>query len=228
MKTEEKKSAVEKTFRPRAIIFDMVGLMLDTEKPFIRFWNELGKKYGYNIPHETVIRMIGLNAESARKLMIQEYGQDFPYDKMRDEIRILYEKEFEDGVPLKKGLVNLLDHLFAANIPLGVATSSRKARATEMLDKADVLKYFTAVTGGDEVENGKPAPDVFLLAARRLGQSVCHCVGFEDSTAGLKGLHAAGIKSIFIKDIVEPPPEILAFVWRKLNDLTEAVQLFDL
>jgi HAD superfamily hydrolase (TIGR01509 family) len=225
MKIEEKNSG--STFRPRAVIFDMDGLMLDTEKPFLRFWSELGEKYKYNITQDIVIRMIGVNAESARRVMLQEYGEDFPYDKMRDEIRVLYEKEFEKGVPLKKGLVGLLNHLSAAKIPLGVATSSRKTRAIEMLDKAGVLNYFAAITGGDEVKNGKPAPDIFLFTAERLGQSACSCVGFEDSTAGLKGLHAAGIKSIFIKDIVEPPQEILAGVWRKLNDLTEAAQLFD-
>jgi beta-phosphoglucomutase-like phosphatase (HAD superfamily) len=153
----------EKTFRPRAVIFDMDGLMLDTEKPFIRFWAELGIKYGYNITQDVVLRMIGINAESARKVMMQEYGEGFPYDKMRDEIKVLYEKEFENGVPLKKGLVNLLDHFSAAKIPLGVATSSRKTKAIEMLDKAGVLKYFTAITGGDEAKNGKPAPDIFFF-----------------------------------------------------------------
>jgi HAD superfamily hydrolase (TIGR01509 family) len=206
----------------------MDGLMLDTEKPFLRFWTELGKKYGYNITQDVVIRMIGINDKGSQKIMMREYGKDFPYEKMRNEIRVLYEKEFENGAPVKKGLVDLLDRFSAARIPLGVATSSRKARAIEMLGKAGVLNYFTVITGGDEVENGKPAPDIFLLAAHRLGQPACDCVGFEDSTAGLKALHTAGIKSIFIKDIVEPPQEILAAVWRKLNDLTEAAQLFDL
>jgi HAD superfamily hydrolase (TIGR01509 family) len=218
----------EKTFCPRAVIFDMDGLMLDTEKPFLRFWAELGKKYGYNITQDVVIRMIGIDGRNSRRVMTQEFGEDFPYDKMLKELKLLYIKEFENGAPVKKGLVDLLEYFSAAKIPLGVATSSRKEQAIEMLGKAGVLKYFTEITGGDEVESGKPAPDIFLLAAKRLGQSACDCVGFEDSTAGLRGLHTAGIKSIFIKDIVEPPQEILAAVWRRLNDLTEAAQLFDL
>jgi HAD superfamily hydrolase (TIGR01509 family) len=206
----------------------MDGLMLDTEKPFLRFWVELGEKYGYNITKDVVIRMIGIDGKNSRRVMMHEYGEDFPYDKMLDELKLIYIKEFENGAPVKKGLVDLLEHFSAAKIPLGVATSSRKEQAIKMLGKAGVLKYFAAITGGDEVVNGKPAPDIFLLAAQRLGQSACDCVGFEDSAAGLKALHAAGIRSIFIKDIVEPPQEILATVWRRLNDLTEAAQLFDL
>jgi len=218
----------EETFFPAAVIFDMDGLMIDTEEPFIRLWPQIGKKFGYSITRNSILRMVGINAESARAVMIQEYGADFPYDKMRDELRILYKKEFENGVPHKKGLVYLLDRLCAANIPLAVATSTRRATAVETLEKAGVIGRFTAITGGDEIKNGKPAPDIFLLAAEKLGQPPASCVGFEDSTAGLMGLNAAGIRSIFIKDIVEPPPEVLASVWRRCNDLSEAVSLFGL
>jgi len=218
----------EKTFLPAAVIFDMDGLMLNTEEPFVRLWPEVGKKFGYSITRDTVLRMIGISGENARFVMIQEYGTGFPYDKMREELRILYKKEFENGVPHKKGLVYLLDRLCAAHIPLGVATSTRRATALEMLGKAGVLERLTAVIGGDEIKNGKPAPDIFLLAAEKLGQPPCGCVGFEDSTAGLMGLHAAGIRSIYIKDIVEPPQEVLASVWRRCNDLSEAASLFGL
>jgi HAD superfamily hydrolase (TIGR01509 family) len=218
----------EAPFFPAAAIFDMDGLMFDTEEPFIRLWPQIGKKFGYSITRDIVLRMVGINGESARAVMKQEYGADFPYDKMREELRILFKKEFENAVPHKKGLVYLLDRLCAAGISLGVATSTRRATAIEMLDKAGVLERFTAVTGGDEIKNGKPAPDIFLIAAEKLGQPPGSCVGFEDSTAGLIGLYTAGIKSIFIKDIVEPPQEVLASVWRRCNDLSEAVSLFGL
>jgi HAD superfamily hydrolase (TIGR01509 family) len=218
----------ENPFFPAAVIFDMDGLMLDTEEPFLRLWPQIGKKFGYSITRDNVLRMVGINGESARAVMMQVYGADFPYEKMREELRSLFKKEFENGIPHKKGLVYLLDRLCAAGIPLGVATSTRRATAVEMLDKAGILERFTAVTGGDEIKNGKPAPDIFLLAAEKLGQLPVSCVGFEDSTAGLTGLYTAGIKSIFIKDIVEPPQEVLAYVWRRCNDLSEAASLFGL
>jgi HAD superfamily hydrolase (TIGR01509 family) len=221
MDTEEKK------FRPAAIIFDMDGLMLDTERLTIPLWDEAGKKFGYRIPFDTVQKMVGISSQNARAVLFEEYGDDFPYDAIRYEFRLLCKREYEKGVPVKKGLVFLLDHLTAAKIPFGVATSTRRETAMETLEKAGILKYFAAITGGDEVANGKPAPDIFLLASKKLGQHPSACVGFEDSPAGLRGLHAAGIRSVFIRDLIDPPQEVLDTVWRTCGDLSEAVELFE-
>jgi len=215
----------EKTFRPSAVIFDMDGLMFDTENLTIPFWEVAGKPFGYNITYDIVLRMVGISAERARLVMQEEFGDDFPYDAIRDEFRKIVQTEVEkNGVPLKPGLLFLLDRLSAAKIPLGVATSSRSATANNMLSKAGIIDRFAALTCGDEVKNGKPAPDIFLLAAQKLGQPPSACVGFEDSPPGLQGLHAAGIRSIFIKDLLEPSKEILATVWHKCKDLKEAAK----
>jgi HAD superfamily hydrolase (TIGR01509 family) len=219
----------EKTFLPSAVIFDMDGLMFDTETMTIPLWEVAGLPFGYNITYDIVLRMVGISSERARLVMLEQFGADFPYEAIRDEFRLLTKKEFEKkGVPIKPGLIYLLDRLRAAKIPLGVATSTRKERALEMIEKAGILDRFTAITGGEEVTNGKPAPDIFLLAAQKLGQPPAACVGFEDSPAGLRGLHAAGIRSVFIKDLIEPPQEVLATVWRKCNDLGEAAAVFGL
>jgi len=219
----------EKTFRPSAVIFDMDGLMFDTENLTIPLWEVAGKPFGYNITYDIVLRMVGISAEKARLVMYEEFGADFPYDAVRDEFRLLVRKEVEkNGVPLKPGLMYLLDRLSAAKIPFGVATSSRSATAMNMLSKAGILDRFTATTCGEEVTNGKPAPDIFLLAAEKLGQPPSACVGFEDSPPGLLGLHTAGIRSIFIKDLIEPSPEILATVWHRCSDLAEAANILNL
>jgi HAD superfamily hydrolase (TIGR01509 family) len=214
-------------FRPAAVIFDMDGLMLDTERLTIPLWDEAGKKFGYRIPFDTVLKMVGISSQNARDALLKEYDENFPYEKIRDEFRLLCKREYEKGIPHKKGLVFLLDRLTAAKIPLGVATSSRRETAMENLEKAGVLKYFAAITGGDEVANGKPAPDIFLLAAKKLSSPPSACAGFEDSPAGLRGLHAAGIRSVFIRDLIDPPREVLETVWRTCGDLFEAAELFE-
>jgi len=218
----------EKTFRPSAVIFDMDGLMLDTENLTMPFWEIAGRPFGYNITYDIVLRMVGISSKKARQVMFEEFGDDFPYDAVRDAFWTLVKKEIDkNGVPLKPGLIFLLDRLSAAKIPYGVATSTRSATAIEMLGKAGILERFAALTCGEEVANGKPAPDIFLLAARKLNAPPSACVGFEDSPAGLTGLHAAGIRSIFIKDLIEPPPEVLAGIWKRCNDLTEAAELLE-
>lgn len=217
----------ENIFRPAAAIFDMDGLMFDTERLTIPLWTEAGINFGYNITVDVVLKMVGISSGKARLVLLDEYGADFPYDKIRDEFKLLVKREFDkNGVPHKPGLVYLLDRLCAAKIPLAVATSTHRNTAIDMLERAGVLDKFTAVTGGDEVENGKPAPDIFLAAAEKLGQPPSACAGFEDSPAGLRGLHAAGIRSIFIKDVIEPPQEVLSTVWKTCKDLSEAVDLF--
>ena len=219
----------EKPFLPAAVIFDMDGLMFDTENLTIPLWEIAGKPFGYNLTRDIILRMVGISGERAQALLLEEFGSDFPYEAIRDEYKILVSKEIEkNGVPKKPGLMYLLDRLRAANIPLGLATSTRSPRAIDLLERAGILDRFKALTCGEDVTNGKPAPDIFLLAAKKLGQPPCDCVGFEDSTAGLMSLHAAGIRSVFIKDVLSPPEEVLATVWHRCNDLSEAAALFGL
>ena len=214
-------------FHPSGAIFDMDGLMLDTERPALPLWIQAGKSLGYDISQELMINTIGKSNAGMRPLFLAEFGPDFPYDKLLERVRPLIFEKFERGITHRPGLMVLLDHMASLGIPLAVATSARRERAVWKLGIAGILERFAVLACADEVVNAKPAPDVFLLAAQRLGQEPSQCIGFEDAPAGLKGLHAAGIRSVFVKDMVDPPPEILATVWQRCSDLAEAAELFE-
>jgi HAD superfamily hydrolase (TIGR01509 family) len=213
-------------FRPAAAIFDMDGLMLDTERPMLPLWAKAGKSLGFDVPPDVIIRTLGIDSEGTRAIITREMGPGFPYDRAREEVRRLSRELFEQGIALRPGLAALLDHLASRKIPTAVATSTRRESAFRKLSQAGIRGRFEILVGGDEVSRGKPAPDIFLKAAERLGLEPASCAGFEDSPAGLRALHAAGMRSVFVKDLVEPPEEVLSSVWKRFGNLAEAAALF--
>jgi HAD superfamily hydrolase (TIGR01509 family) len=217
----------EKNFTPKAVIFDMDGLMLDSERPAIETLIRAAAKVGWELSWELGYKLIGINEESSRKILTETLGPDFPYEQIKENYgRLLVEDVEKNGIPQRPGLLVLLDHLKALRLPMAVATSTARKIALWKLEKAGIAGRFSLMVCGDEVENGKPAPDIFLKAAELLHVPPAECVGFEDSPAGLRSLAAAEIRSVFVKDLVEPPPEVLATVWRRFDRLDEAVGLF--
>jgi HAD superfamily hydrolase (TIGR01509 family) len=214
-------------FRPQAALFDMDGLMLDTERPAVKIWVEAARACGQEITGEIVRGSIGISKVNIKELYLNKFGPDFPFDEIRQEaIRRMRQMAAEQGIDHRPGLLVLLDHLAARGIPLAVATSTDRKTASWKLEKAGIRDRFAAVVCGDEVLRGKPDPEIFLRAAERLGRLPPDCVGFEDSPAGLLALQAAKIPSVFIKDLLDPSPEILAGVWRRYDSLDKAVELF--
>jgi HAD superfamily hydrolase (TIGR01549 family) len=214
--------------RPAGILFDMDGLMLDTERLEIGFCVRISAEMGWPTEEAFLRSSVGMSSAVAEKYYKAEYGAEYPFLEIWKRV-VEAETEFgnREGLPRKPGLLVLLNKLRGLEIPMAVATSSYRKLGEWKLSSAGIRDYFTILTCGDEVERGKPEPDIFLLAAERLGLDPASCVGFEDSPAGLTGLAKAGIKSVFVKDLVEPPGEILDTVWRRCNDLAEAAELFD-
>jgi HAD superfamily hydrolase (TIGR01509 family) len=204
----------------------MDGLLLDTERPVKDLWFKAARSKGWEIRQETVLRSTGVDEGSTRRIMMEDYGPGFPYEEIRIELsRLIREKIEQEGIAWRPGLPAILDKLEKLKIPFGLATSTRRSTALWKLEKAGLEGRFVVIVCGDEVERGKPAPDIFLRAATLLGAAPEDCLGLEDSPAGLQALGAAGIPSIFIKDMVEVPAEILATVWRRCEDLAEAAAL---
>ena len=205
----------------------MDGLLLDTEQLETKLYVEISRRMGWPTPEVVLREMIGVTEDNTDVFFKKKYGADYPYREIwaavKDEETLIGDK---DGLPLKPGLFVLLEKLDHLGVPLAVATSTGRKRTHWKLSRSGILGRFKVLACGDEVERGKPNPDIYLLAAERLGIEPAGCVGFEDSPVGLTGLAAAEIPSIFIKDMAEPSPEILKTVWRRCADLEEAASLF--
>ena len=191
--------------KPKLVIFDMDGLMLDTESLVITGMKAASRDLHITIPNELLKSVIGLNSGLRKTKMREALGQSFDYDmaeslclKSIDEI---FEKQ---GVPLKPGLLRLLDKLEQLEIRKAVATSTMYNRAIYKLTKANIAHRFEAIIGGDMVANSKPAPDIFLKAAGALNIPPADCIILEDSNPGAEGACRAGMRVIVVPDLVPP------------------------
>ena len=197
--------------RPGAVIFDMDGLMLDTEPLAARAWTDAARAAGLPFDHSVTARMIGRNFADCRALIADRHGPAYPVDELMRAWHVAYDAIVErEGLVLKAGLAALLDWLDAARIPKAVATSTRRVRALAKLDRAALTTRFVAVVGGDEVSRGKPAPDIFVAAAARLGAVAAACIVLEDSEPGVRGALAAGMTPIMVPDLHAPSAALLA------------------
>ena len=224
---EKKEVQILPPLLPRGVILDMDGLMLDTERLYTKIFERVSSETGRPVPMAIIEKTIGMNDDDSEILYKEKMGADFPYRKIwKAVLNEVYNYAENKGLPHRPGLMVLLDKLESLSIPLAVATSTSSENARWRLERAGILHRFKAFAFGNEVKNTKPDPEIFLLALDRLGIKAEDCIGFEDSPAGLLGLKAAGIRSVFIKDLAEPSPEILSNVWRTCTDLEEAALLF--
>lgn len=213
-------------------IFDMDGTMFDTERLRFKTLKQASLEiFGKALSEHTLIGSLGLSAKKAEALAKAHNGEDFPYAQIRkraDELELEHVRNH--GVPIKAGLLEVLERLRKSGLTMAVATSSRRAIAEEYLINANVLKYFDITVCGDEVGQGKPHPEIFLRAARALNCEPGQCFMVEDSENGMLSAIRAEGQAILIEDIKPPAPEIKAGAlkaYRSMNeflaDLSECV-----
>lgn len=209
-----------------AVIFDMDGLMFDTERLAVAGWVKAARSLGFELPEAVVISCIGLNERDSEGVVAQALGSGFPYARVRElEKKITQERVAAEGVPLKPGLERLMDSLDLWKIPMALATSTSRERAEGLLDSDGLGGRFAALVFGDQVEKGKPHPEIFLTAACRLGASPGDCLVLEDSEMGLIAGVAAGMRVIVVPDLKPPGKQALARSLACLADLGQ-VQAF--
>lgn len=212
----------------KGAVFDMDGVLIDTEKLYLRFWKQAAADFGYKMEDEHVFAIRSL----ARKFSVPKlkgfFGEDFPTEDVRQRRTELINAHINKyGIDLKKGLFELLDFLKARGIRLAVATATPRERTLMYLEKINALGYFDAVICGDMVTSGKPDPDIYLTAARELGLPPEECAAFEDSPNGILSAHAAGCQAIMIPDLTEPDDDIKPLLSAVYSSLDEAAEYFD-
>ncbi len=182
------------------VIFDMDGLMFDTERLGLEGWKKAGRILGYPIGAEMVARIRGCNRTDAEKMFKERYGENFDYGRAR-EIRLNYAaREIEEnGLPVKPGLYSLLEFLKNRELPMAVATACDSKTAHGNLEKAGIQEYFKAVICGDEIRHAKPWPDIFICAAKRLGTGCGNTIVFEDSVNGIEAAYRAGCIPVMVR-----------------------------
>ncbi len=210
----------------KAVLFDMDGTLLDTESTGLKAWQYIIDKYNLNIDLTLPIKSIGLNNKSMSELFYNVLGADFPFEKYwKEGTEYLKKYEEEHGIDVKNGFEELSAYLKENNIKMLVATSTYHDSAIEKLKKAGIHEHFDGLIGGDEIENGKPAPDIFLKAAMLSGFSTDECLVIEDSENGVKSALSADIKCIFIKDIKDIDKELKLKIFKECKDLSEVIEV---
>ncbi|MEE8079135.1 MAG: HAD family phosphatase [Pseudomonadales bacterium] len=197
--------------RPAAVIFDMDGLLFDSERLARDAFVQACEQWGLQADMTAYMRCIGSTYEATQRILLEAYGPEFPYaDIERTWSGIYHARIHACPVPLKEGAVALLDHLRGAEIPTALATSTRRSTAVVKLEKAGLAGYFSHTICGGETPRGKPHPDPYMAAAAGLRLAPEQCWALEDSENGVRSALAAGCLVIQVPDLVIPGAEMRA------------------
>ncbi|MEN8076164.1 HAD family phosphatase [Clostridioides difficile] len=205
----------------KAVIFDMDGVIFDTEMVYLDVWSKVFEKYGYKMTKEIYSSVLGTGRENVKKVFLKHFGDELPIEDMYKEKDENLARAVDEGVPLKDGVYEILVYLRENNYKIALATSATTERAFQQLRHANIEGFFNAIVCRDEVKETKPNPEIFLKAAEKLNVIPDECIVIEDSGAGIKSAHNAGMVGIHVVDLKEADEEILNQCYKSFNTLKE-------
>ena len=206
----------------KAVIFDMDGVIFDTEKVYLDIWIEVFEKYGYKMTKELYVNVMGTGRKNVIKTFLENFGDDLPIEKMYEEKdnQLFYIIE-NQGIPLKEGVKELFSMLKEKNYKIALATSAKRERVEKQIKDKWLKESFDAIVCGDDVEKGKPSPDIFLKAAKKIDVEPENCFVVEDSPAGIKAAFSGGMKGIHVEDLKVADEDILKYCEKNFKNFQE-------
>jgi HAD superfamily hydrolase (TIGR01509 family) len=207
----------------KAVIFDMDGLLLDTETIAISTFVIACREYGFEPDLKIYHKCIGTTYKKTEEILKEGYGESFNYESVSKSWGRKFDAEVENQpVPLKAGVLSLIQYLSNRGMKMAVVTSTRRSTAVKELTNVRLLQFFKLVIGGDDITNGKPNPDIYLKACVELREAPKHCLALEDSDNGVRAAYSAGLTVIQVPDLLEPSAEVKALghtITKSLNEV---------
>lgn len=209
----------------KAVVFDMDGVIFDSETCVIESWKVVAQKHGIENVETVLPHCLGRNYDTTKQIFLDYYGKDFPYDDYKKECSKVYHDTYDGGrLPMKPGIRELLEFLKQNDYKVGLASSTRKATIVQQLEEAKLIQYFDDLVSGDMLTKSKPEPDIYLMACERLEVKPEDAIAIEDSFNGIRSAYRAGMFPIMVPDLMEPDEEMNDISGKILNNLFDVLE----
>ena len=208
----------------KAVLFDMDGLIIDTEKHYQKAWIQAAKELGFNMTVKEQLYLRSCTKKYAEPIMQKFFGPDFDYDKVRNRRKEIMDEDLKKfGIEKKPYVDEILDFLKEEGIKRALVTATHETKAREYLKEIELEEKFDKVICADMVENGKPDPDIYLFACEKIGEKPSDCLALEDSPNGVRSAYSAGVDVIMVPDLSDPDEELNKMILKSAGSLKDVI-----